>query len=175
MNYINESTLQYPISEQEIRLMFPDTMFQNPFQAPEGFAEVAYTAPPEIGPAQVVHEGLPKKYDGRWQQAWDVFEMTREQQLELLKSKTPESVARWQAKLALMSHHDDEMVSYWDRLVAYVETIQQPALRLRMEAALYEVLTWRRDSPMVAEMSQILRLQDHKIDELFLWAGNQEL
>lgn len=78
MAYINTQTMQYPVSEQDIRNEFPNTSFTEPFQAPEGYAPVLNSPTPvvpnpvlqyakEIAPAQ---DSL-----GNWMQQFEVVDI----------------------------------------------------------------------------------------------------
>lgn len=78
--YINTSTLEYPISEQQIRSLYPNTSFATPFVAPEPFALVFETIMPAYDPiTQNVRETAPVYYGNQWNQTWEVYALTPEQ------------------------------------------------------------------------------------------------
>lgn len=80
MAYINTETMQYPVSEGEIRAEYPNTSFANPFIAPEPYAWV-FPAPQPTYDAiyQGVREVAPVQANGSWQQAWEVFDLDQNQ------------------------------------------------------------------------------------------------
>jgi hypothetical protein len=73
MNYINTTTLEYPLTEGALRTLYPNTSFPSPFSPPDGFAEVRPVPPPSIDfDAERVSEGAPQYEAGAWQQTWVV-------------------------------------------------------------------------------------------------------
>lgn len=74
MNYINTTTNQYPVSEQEIRQQCPNTSFATPFAAPEEFAVVFPAPPPDYNSViQMAREIAPElTVKGTWEQRWEV-------------------------------------------------------------------------------------------------------
>lgn len=77
--FINTQTLQR-VSESEIRAAFPNTSFPSQFSPPEGYA-VLFPAPQPVHDAitQGVREVAPEQVNGKWQQAWEVFDLPAEQ------------------------------------------------------------------------------------------------
>lgn len=79
-NYINTSTLQYPVSERDIRNAFPNTSFSNPFKAPEEY-QVVFPIPQTVfNPVvQTVREIAPVLTDkGTYEQQWEVISKFQE-------------------------------------------------------------------------------------------------
>lgn len=80
MAYIKISNKEYPVSEQDIRNLFPNTSFPSVFQAPKEYANVFISPQPaydtntqmaiEIAPT------LSKKKD--WEQTWSVLSRFQE-------------------------------------------------------------------------------------------------
>ena len=72
--YINKTNLQYPLSEQDIRLAHPNTSFAYPFQPPEEYEYVFPTPTPTYDNiVQVVYEVAPElTTKGHWEQRWEV-------------------------------------------------------------------------------------------------------
>jgi hypothetical protein len=72
--YINTKTLEYPISELDIKRKFPNTSFSVPFIAPKEYAVVFPTPRPEynatIRSARETAPVLTSK--GHYEQAWEV-------------------------------------------------------------------------------------------------------
>jgi hypothetical protein len=66
MNYINISTLQYPVTEAGIRYAYNTIKFpEKGFQAPSEFREVVETEQPKN-----TVEGSPESKNGKWFQTW---------------------------------------------------------------------------------------------------------
>ena len=81
--FINTSTLEYPISEAQIRQEFPNTSFPQRFVAPEPYAPVYGTAEPQYNSdTQRLEQIAPVQKDGRWEQAWSVVELTDQEKQE---------------------------------------------------------------------------------------------
>ncbi len=77
--YINTQTQQYPVSESQIRSEFPNTSFAVPFAAPESYAWVfPAPAPSYDAIAQGVREIAPVRVNGKYQQAWETFDLPAE-------------------------------------------------------------------------------------------------
>lgn len=73
MNYIHTQTLEYPVSELQIRQDFPQTSFSIPFEPIAPYAVVSDSAKPSIDPAsQKLVEGQPVKVGNVWQKTWNV-------------------------------------------------------------------------------------------------------
>lgn len=79
--YINTETLEWPISETEIKALYPNTSFPSDFIAPEPFKQIYGTAEPSYN---IMMEGVKQvtptlNEDGRWLQTWQIYELTSEQ------------------------------------------------------------------------------------------------
>lgn len=74
INYINKPTGEYPVSEAQIRLAYPNTSFPIPFQAPEEYALVFQAPHPSFDAiTQHVRELAPVLTGkGHYEQAWEV-------------------------------------------------------------------------------------------------------
>lgn len=69
--FINEVTLEYPLTERQVREAFPDKTLPQVFVCPEGFAEVSATEKPSYNPvSHSLAEGVPELVGGQWQQTW---------------------------------------------------------------------------------------------------------
>ena len=81
MAYINTQTMQYPVSEQDIRNEYPNTSFSVPFVAPEQFAPVLNGPMPTFDAmTQGYREVAPAKDSlGNWMQVFDVYDLDQEQ------------------------------------------------------------------------------------------------
>jgi hypothetical protein len=80
MAYINTTTNHYPVSEQDIRNLFPNTSFPKVFQAPEGYENVFISPKPEYDiNTQVVVEIVPTlSARDDWEQTWSVISRFQE-------------------------------------------------------------------------------------------------
>lgn len=76
MAYINTETNYYPISEEGIKELFPNTSFAIPFSPPENFAWVAPA--PQIEYNSTIQNCIEDKPEltpkGIWQQKWKVVD-----------------------------------------------------------------------------------------------------
>ncbi|WP_120967913.1 hypothetical protein [Comamonas sp. lk] len=89
--------------------------------------------------------------------------------------RIPAEVARWQAKLALMQKVNGEGISLWDRLLQLRESIADAEQQVLLDAAMLEVLNWKRASPTVLWAAEQLELTSAQVDELFIYAHALEL
>lgn len=80
--YINTETLEYPISEFEIRNRFPNISFSaNNFEPPDPYVSVKEVEPPSnLTRIQRTILGVPKLVKGEWIQTWEVVEISKEEQ-----------------------------------------------------------------------------------------------
>jgi hypothetical protein len=70
--YIQIETGTYPLFDEDIKAMFPNVSFSNPFTAPAGFAEVVRTARPPVAPTQIARETAPIQDGDIWKQTWQI-------------------------------------------------------------------------------------------------------
>ncbi len=78
MPFINTTTLEYPLSERDIRQRHPSTLFPVPFFAPDGFAPVFASPMPAFDQdTQYIAEAAPvrREADGKWFQSWAVHDL----------------------------------------------------------------------------------------------------
>lgn len=89
--------------------------------------------------------------------------------------RVPAEVARWQAKLVLMRTPGPNGTNLWDELMAMRAAMADSENAVLLDAALLEVLNWRRTSPTVEWAAQQLGLSSAQVDELFIAAAALEL
>lgn len=89
--------------------------------------------------------------------------------------RVPSEVARWQAKLALMHQVDGQGVSLWDRLLQLRESLTDTEQQTMLDAAMNEVLNWKRYSATVLWAAEQLGLTPQQVDERFIYAYALEL
>lgn len=90
-------------------------------------------------------------------------------------SRVPAEVACWQAKLALMQQVDGQGVTLWDRLQQLRESLTDVEQQTMLDAAMNEVLNWKRYSPTVLWAAEQLGLTPQQVDERFIYAYALEL
>lgn len=89
--------------------------------------------------------------------------------------RVPAEVARWQAKLVLMRTAGQNGASLWDELMAMRAAMPDGENAVLLDAALLEVINWRRASPTMEWAAQQLGLSGAQVDELFIAAAALEL
>lgn len=89
--------------------------------------------------------------------------------------RIPSEVARWQAKVVLMRTPGQNGQSLWDELLAMRAAMPDSENAVLLDAALLEVLNWRRTSPTVEWAAQQLGLSSAEVDGLFIAAAALEL
>ena len=90
MTYIQvqgNNIVKYPVYEQDIKNLFPNTSFTIPFVPPDEFVEVVDTPQPEIGVFEKVVELSPIFVDGSWIRQWEVQSISDEEKLILTTNK----------------------------------------------------------------------------------------
>lgn len=71
--YINLTTMRYPMSERDIREEMPNTSFPLPFPCPDGYAVVFPSPIPAYDTVvQMPRVVAPQEIDGQWYQQWEV-------------------------------------------------------------------------------------------------------
>lgn len=113
MNYINTTTNHYPVSEQEIRSLFPNTSFPNPFIAPEEYSFVFPSPKPLHDPnLQYCTESVPVlTAKGHYEQSWLIHSLGQDViKANLLSAKTQKNAeikeARLKANFSTFKHLD---------------------------------------------------------------------
>lgn len=93
-----------PITESNLRLLFPNTSFPGIFTAeavePLGYGIYDFSNKPELGRYELAIETLPVRNEqGIWKQAWQVVEMTTEQKQVVDQAKATEIRQQRNARL----------------------------------------------------------------------------
>ena len=84
--YLKISTMQYPLHQGDIRLMYPD--IGEEFVIPDSdIVEVEETPIPNYGPNDFFTESLPVLIDGKWVRQFSVRPMTADEIAEREKIK----------------------------------------------------------------------------------------
>ena len=78
MPFIDEKSLEYPLTEQDVRRRFPSVLLPAAFVAPDGFAPVFASPAPAYNPdLQFAREVAParRNSDGKWFQVWEIVDL----------------------------------------------------------------------------------------------------
>lgn len=115
MSFIHQQTAQYPISERDIRALYPTRMWPTPFVAPAEYAWVFPAPQPEHDAiTQSVRESAPAlSTKGEYEQQWEVVALDEEQAATNLanakEAKNAEiNAARWAANSSAFTHAGKE-------------------------------------------------------------------
>jgi hypothetical protein len=175
-NYINTLTLNYPVSDSDIKGMFPNTSFPSPFTPPSDYVYVFPSPRPEHDPVtQTLAETLPVlSSKGNWEQGWSIVELYETQEnkdiaiaadLETKRLKSiPKEVTMRQARLALLA------AGLMDDITAAIESLPSP----QKEAAKIEweySQTVERNRGFVLLLGSALGLTSIQLDNLFIIAS----
>jgi hypothetical protein len=77
MLYINQTTLEYPLTQAMIASRFPNTSFGIPFSPPPPYVLVTDKPKPTYDPiTQGIKELTPKKEGDTWVRVWQVYSLT---------------------------------------------------------------------------------------------------
>lgn len=77
-SYLKVSTMQYPLHQGDIRLMYPD--MGEEFVIPDAdIVEVEDTPVPSIGVNEYLVENVPVLIDGKWTRQFEVRQLTAEE------------------------------------------------------------------------------------------------
>lgn len=162
MHYIDTQTLEYPLTEHQIRLRHPNTSFPIPFEAPEGFMPVRFTDQPELD--RFTHRAVevaPTLAGGEWVQTWGVVALTPEE----AAARVPQVVSMRQARLALLG------AGLLDDVEAAIAAIPDPTERRAAQIEWEFGQEVNRQHGLVSMLVPALGLTDAQIDALFIQAS----
>ncbi len=170
MPYINTNTMQYPVSESEIRAAFPNTSFPTPFVPPAGYEWVFPTPQPEFDhDTHVVIEAAPALNAlGQWAQQWQVVALSPEQiaskEAELAAQRMRAVITMRQARLQL------HKIGKLPDVQAAIDALPNPPKTEAQIEWVYAAAV-ERASPFVAMLGAALGLSDADLDTLFAEAS----
>lgn len=75
----NNSVVEYPVYEGDIRLRYSNVSFASPFEAPDGYEFVVDTHRPAVDYKQNCIEGDPVLSDGVWTRNWLLIDATAQE------------------------------------------------------------------------------------------------
>lgn len=170
MNYINTITNAYPVSEQEIRALYPNTSFPAVFVPPDEYACV-FPAPPNHDPlTQVAIESAPELTSkGHWEQRWSINSIpaaiiAARVEAERLAA-VPASVTRRQARQALLLHGKLHLVQ------AAIDAIPDATQRGMVQIEWDDSQVFERNRPTLLALAAVIGLDAAGLDALFIAAG----
>jgi hypothetical protein len=113
--WIDTSNNAYPLSENDIRALMPNTSFAQPFSPPEPYAWVFPSPQPAHDSiTEAVREIAPELVEGVYEQRWEVYALSEEQSAANLaafnRARFNQIVAEAQARLdafARTRNYDD--------------------------------------------------------------------
>ena len=160
--YINTKTKQYPITEGDIKALFPNVSFPFPFVAPTDYVWV-FPAPSPTYDAlsQFVRELAPVLAKGNYQQVWEVVDLDPEQAEEnnakaLQAKREGLVVTPWQIRKALNAAGLREAV---EAGVAQADVSTKDAWEFAQE--------FKRLDPLVTGLGTMLGKTELELDTLF--------
>jgi hypothetical protein len=123
MNYINEQTLEYPITEQTIRNLFPNMSFSSPFAAPAPFASVVLSPKPEAtGTTKVTLKTVPVQTGSTWSLGWDTTDKTVDEiDAELTSTKSKKTTE-------IKKLRDEKLITNGFQVIKVIEGSDPPTL-----------------------------------------------
>ena len=112
--YINLNTLEYNITEEEIKSLFPNTSFNSVFTPPSDYGLVFPTPAPSINRFQLAREIPPILTDkGFYEQQWEVIDKfqdpTTKSELELIELTNYKQELK---QIIVKRREDDEMAGF---------------------------------------------------------------
>ena len=81
----------------------------------------------------------------------------------------PQEIMRWQGVLILKRE------GYWDTVMSAYNAIETSYQKDEMNAALFQTMSWKRSSPSLKSMAQVLGLTDLQLDALYIEASSLEV
>jgi hypothetical protein len=125
MSYLNTQTGVYPLSEQDIRIQYPNTSFSYPFNPPEEYTYVFPAPLPTYSTVtEIVREAAPVLTNkGHWEQTWEILPKFQEYTDDAgITHSVADQVssaiafAEAQAQQQLISAYDTALLEYFDNI-----------------------------------------------------------
>lgn len=105
----NDTVMEYPVYEGEIRLRYPNVSFSTTnFSPPEGYVSIQEVQVPEIDYLHNLAEGTPINENGVWQKNWIVTPASQEEVEQRV-------VAKW--GLIRQTRNQKLLASDWTQLL----------------------------------------------------------
>ena len=153
--YIDTVNGTYPLTENEVRAKFPDTLFSAPFSPPPGIAEVFPTPHPVWNPViESVVEGRPELTATGWVRTWEIHKTysTAEQEAAAITADKEAKLIEWRKTARVSAAGGRKALAAIHKLSA-VKAIFEAAdasedLKIDWEYA----TEWERNSQLVTAM-----------------------
>lgn len=168
-----DKTTGEEITFAQLKERFPLTLFPEGFAEPfEDFAPVQPIDPPEHDPATHKVIALPPvEVDGAWLQQWSVVPLTQQEIDDARRAAVPQSCTPAQGLVALYAVKGITE----DDLNAAIEQIADQTLRYTVRIAFARATEWRRSSPAMQQMAEMLSLTEADLEALFAYAVTVEV
>lgn len=127
MQYINTTTLEFPVSEHQIRQRFNNISFPTPFEPPAPYAEVQPMPKPDVGPeSEAVLRTIATRENNHWVHDWDVMPKNADKQFEERQKMVNDRIAQ------IKHIRDNKLVTNGFQVVTMVtNTDGQPQPRIK--------------------------------------------
>lgn len=168
-HYINTLTGEYPVTFEQLRAQYPQTMFPQDFAGDfEHFASVSMDDYPAYDAATHKVVALaPVLTDGEWQQAWDVVALSQQEIDAARQAGIPTSCTPAQGLVALYAVKG---ITEAD-VNAAIAAIPDPVQRYTAQIGFQRATVWERGSATMQAMAVLLGLSDADLDALFVFAA----
>lgn len=170
MNYIDTTTLEYPITPDLMRARHPDTLFPEPFEPLDRYAPVPFgTVPAHDAATHKAVEIAPVEQDGQWLQQWEVVPLTAEE-IEAARIAAlplvPDVCTPAQGLVALYVLKSITESDITTALAQIPDHVQRYTAQIGYSRA----TEWRMDSPTMQGMAVLLSLSQEDLEALFTYA-----
>jgi hypothetical protein len=153
--YIDTVTGTYPLTEDEVKAKFPDTLFSAPFVPPPGFALVAQTPHPQWNPViESVTEGRPElKADG-WVRTWEIHKTyaTPEQEAAAIAADKEQKLIEWRKTARVSAANGRKHLAKIGKLTDVENIFAASGASSELSIDWEYATEWERNSPLVSAM-----------------------
>lgn len=166
-HYINTLTGEYPVTFEQLRAQYPQTMFPQDFAGDfEHFASVSMDDYPAYDAATHKVVALaPVLTDGEWQQAWEIVALSQQEIDAARQALVPASVTRRQARQALL------LAGLLDDVQPAIDAIPDPQQRGLAQIEWDDSQEFERHRPLLIQLAGALGLDGEALDGLFVQAA----
>lgn len=172
-HYINTLTGDYPVTFEQLRAQYPQTMFPQDFAGDFAhFASVSMDDYPAYDAATHKVVALaPVLTDGEWRQAWYVVALNQQEIDDARRAGIPTSCTPAQGLIALYAL---QSITEEDIATA-IAAIPDPVQRYSAQIGYTRATTWERTSATMQALAALLGLSESELDALFIYAGGVAL
>lgn len=168
-HYINTLTGDYPVTFEQLRAQYPQTMFPQDFAGDfEHFAAVSMDDYPAYDAATHKVVALaPVLTDGEWQQAWEIVALSQQEIDDALLAGVPSSCTPAQGLVALFVVNG---ITEADVATA-IAGIPDAAQRYTAQIGFTRATAWERNSATMQALAALLGLSESDLSTLFTYAA----